>query len=137
MKYLPLLLAALVTACGSGSPPSSAPSHQPTPGAGVVAGKLVSQKSDGSDRAPIAGQVIGAFDQVVIPGKPVQHPPAPIMTAVTGADGGFEIRGLRPGRYFVVATSAHLGAAGEWATLTSRHGARVLLIRCVDCPGPL
>lgn len=135
VRYLALMLALLAScaACGGARPPS----HRPHPAGGSVAGMLVSQKSDGSDRAPLAGRTVGAFTEVVIPGKPVQHPPAPVRTAVTAPDGRFEIQGLRPGRYFIAAADPQLRVPGKWARVTSRRGAFVLLVRCTDCPGPL
>ena len=115
---------------GSPTNPVSAP--------GTVTGKLVSQRADGSHQAPLAAQLVGVFRQVVIPGKPQQHPPTALMTAVTGPDGSFVFRGLQPGRYFVtVAGKAPPSVAGHWVTLTSERGVFVLLILCTDCPGPL
>jgi hypothetical protein len=103
----------------------------------MVAGTLVAQKSDGSHRMPIAGQAIGVFTQAVIPGKVLQHPPAPIATATTSSDGGFTFHRLEPGRYFITVAKTGSSVAGHWVMVTGDRGASVLLTQCTNCPGPL
>jgi hypothetical protein len=121
-------------AAGAGGPARDAPS---APGAGVVTGRLVSQRSDGSHRVPVAAQAVGVFRQAVIPGIMLQHPASPLATAVTSADGSFTFRGLSPGRYFITVAGAGPSVAGRWVTLTARRGASVLLVHCTNCPMPL
>ncbi len=100
-------------------------------------GRLVSQRSDGSNRVPVAGQAIGVFTQAVMPGKVLQHPPAPIATTVTSSDGGFTFHRLQPGRYFITIAGVGPSLSGHWVTVTPDQGATVLLTQCVNCPGPL
>ena len=133
MRQLTLVMAIFVAGCAA-VPPAAAP---PAPAPGVVTGRLVSQKSDGSDRAPVAGQVIGAFRHPVLPGKVLQHPPAPVATAQTSADGRFTFDGLQPGRYFIAIAGTGPSVPGRWVMVTSDRGASVLLIRCTNCPTPL
>ena len=135
MKQLTLVMAVFLAACGTTSPPASG--GPPAPGPGVVTGRLVSQKSDGSDRAPVTGQAIGAFLRPVLPGMVLQHPPHPIATVHTSADGGFTFAGLQPGRYFIAIAGTGPSVPGRWVTVTSDRGASVLLIQCTNCPTPL
>jgi hypothetical protein len=125
-----LLLAACSSAPSALGPPAA-------PGGGRLAGRLVAQKSDGSNPVAVAGQTVGVFRQPVIPGKVVQHPPQPVATAVTSRAGTFIFSGLRPGRYFVTVANAHVAVTGRWVTLSAEHGTAVLLVQCTDCPMPL
>jgi hypothetical protein len=131
MRGLVLVLTAVLAACSTG-PSTGAPSES----AGVIAGKLVAQRSDGSDRVAVAGERIGVFTEAVIPGKVLQHPPSPIATTVTSGDGGFAFHGLQPGRYFVTEAVAGSLVSGHWVILTPERGASVQLVRCTDCPTP-
>jgi hypothetical protein len=145
MRQLTLVLAVFVAACattspsggtpGSGGPPALGAPAPPRPG--VVTGRLVSQKSDGSDRAPMAGQAIGAFRHPVLPGKVLQHPPPPVAEVQTAADGRFTFAGLQPGRYFIGIAGTGPSVPGRWVTVTPDRGASVLLVRCTNCPTPL
>jgi hypothetical protein len=128
-----MIMAAFLAACAAGP----APGVPRGPGAGTVAGRLVSQRSDGSHRAPLVGQAVGVFTQAVIPGKVLQHPPVPLATAVTSADGGFVFHGLRPGRYFITVAGPGPAVSGRWVRLTVTRGAWVLLVHCLNCPAPL
>jgi hypothetical protein len=139
MRQLTLVMVLFVAACATTSPSggTSEPGRPPAPEPGLVTGRLVSQKSDGSDRAPMAGQAIGAFRQPVLPGKVVQHPPSPVATVQTAADGRFTFADLRPGRYFIAIAGIGPSVPGRWVTVTRARGASVLLIRCTNCPTPL
>jgi hypothetical protein len=130
-------LTVMLAGCGSpGRSPGNGGGSVPLPG--TITGLLVSQRSDGSDRTPIGRETIGVFVQPLIQGKPVQHPPLPITTSLTAADGTFAFHGLKPGRYFVtVAGPTPPPVAGSWVSVTRSHGATVLLVRCTDCAGPL
>lgn len=107
------------------------------PGGGTVAGRLIAQRSDGSDRVAVARQSVGAFTEAVIPGKVLQHPPSPVATAVTSPNGGFTLHRLSPGRYFITVAGGGPPVAGRWVTVSSARGASVLLVHCTDCPMPL
>jgi hypothetical protein len=135
MRRLALILIVLVTACSAAGPPTR-PRGPAAPTGGTVAGRVVSQRSDGSGRTPVSRQRVGAFREAIIPGKPVQHPPDPVAVSVTGADGSFRLTGLSPGRYFITVVVTGLAVPGHWVTVTASRGARVLLIHCTDCPGP-
>jgi hypothetical protein len=142
LRLLAVGLMALLAGCTSSAPPAGAGdggSPRPAPAAGTIMGRLVSQRSDGSHQTPIVGQVVGVFRQVVIAGKPLQHPPSPIITAMTTLDGSFAFHGLRPGSYFVtVAGESPPSVGGRWVRLSSSRGASLLLIHCTNCPpGPL
>ena len=104
---------------------------------GEVAGRLVSQTSDGSDRAAEPGLRVGAFTIAIYPGPLLQNPPQPVTTAVTSSEGLFLFRGLVPGRYFISAVQPGPAVTGTWARITADQGASVLLIACTDCPVPL
>ncbi len=136
MRWLAVVLMVLVAAC-SASGPAGRPRGPAAPAGGTVAGRVVSQRSDGSGRTPVAGQRVGAFREAIIPGKPVQHPPKPVAASVTGADGSFRLDGLSPGRYFITVVDTGLAVPGQWVRVTASRGSRVLLIPCTDCPGPL
>lgn len=127
------LVALLLSACGHnqqlGTPP--------VPGGGDVAGRLVSQRSDGSHRAAYAGQRVGVFTQAVFPGPIMQNPPSPIKTAVTAADGTFAFQALEPGRYFITLVGQGQAVQGRWVSVTADRGASVLLVVCTDCAVPL
>jgi hypothetical protein len=125
---LPLCLAS----CGGSS--LGAP---PIPGGGEVAGRLVSQKSDGSERAPEPGLPIGAFTEALPPGPPVQNPPQPVATATTTDEGLFLLSGLEPGKYFITTVQPGPVTQGVWAPVTANQGASVVLVVCTDCPVPL
>jgi hypothetical protein len=132
VRRVAFTLLALLAACSQ----ATAPQAPPVPGGGTVAGRLIAQRSDGSHRAAVAGQAVGAFTEAVIPGKVLQHPPSPIATAVTSPDGGFTLHRLSPGRYFITVDGNGPPVAGYWVTVTSGRGASVLLIHCTDCPTP-
>jgi hypothetical protein len=128
-----MALAAILPACahgGSLGPPAA-------PGGGEVAGRLVSQTSDGSNQTVEAGQRIGVYTEAFSGGPVLQNPPRPIATAVTSSEGLFVFRGLEPGRYFISATGQGTGVGGRWVTVTGDRGASVVLVRCTDCPVPL
>lgn len=133
MRLVMLGLILALAGCATG------PAHResPAPAGGVVVGRMVSQKADGSDRLPVAGQAVGAFTQAVLPGKVIQHPPAPVATTVTSADGSFAFHRLKPGRYFITIAGVGPSVTGHWVKITARRGAAVLLIQCLNCPGPL
>jgi hypothetical protein len=133
MRRAAFILLALLAACSQ----ATAAQDPPVPGGGIVAGRLIAQRSDGSHRVAVAGQAVGAFTEAVIPGKVLQHPPSPVATAVTSADGGFTLHRLSPGRYFITVAGAGPPVAGRWVTVSSGRGASVLLVHCTDCPMPL
>ena len=133
MTRFALVLLALLAGCA----PAMAFDAPPVPGGGTVAGRLIAQKSDGSDRVAVAGQTVGVFTQAVVPGKVLQYPPSPVATAVTSRDGGFAVHRLSPGRYFVTVPESSVSVIGQWVTVRSAHGASLLLVQCTDCPMPL
>ena len=132
MRFLVPLAVLILAACAATTPPGV----PPIPADGMVTGELVSQKADGSDRAPIGRQAIGVFQRPVLPGKVTQNPPSPIATTVTLADGEFMFRGLVPGRYFITVAGAGPAVQGQWVTLNPDRGASVLLVHCTNCPTP-
>ena len=133
-----LAMILMLAACSAGpSPRESSPREPPAPAGGAVTGRMVAQKADGSHRRPVAGQAVGAFTQAVPPGLMLQHPPAPVATTVTSHDGNFAFRGLKPGRYFITIAGAGPSISGHWVAVTAERGATVLLIQCLNCPGPL
>jgi hypothetical protein len=131
----------VLSGCGASGPAAGrgdGPPPWPIPPAGTIMGVLISQRSDGSHRVPIAGQAVGVFRYVVIAGKPLKHPPTPIVTVATTSDGSFAFHKLKPGHYFITVASGTLpSVTGRWVELTSNRGASILLIHCTDCPGPL
>jgi hypothetical protein len=133
MRFLAPFAAVMLAACAA----TTSPGVPPRPAGGMVTGRLVSQKSDGSGRTAVGGTPIGVFGQAVLPGKVLQHPPSPIATAVTSHDGGFLFHGLAPGRYFITVAANGPVVTGQWVTLVPGHGASVLLIHCTNCPTPL
>jgi hypothetical protein len=132
MRFAAPLAVLLLAACSATVPPGA----PPVPAGGRVAGRLVSQKSDGSNRTPVGGQAIGVFRRPVLPGKVIQNPPPPITTTVTADDGAFMFHGLAPGHYFITVAGNGPVVYGRWVTLGTGHGASVLLIHCTDCPTP-
>lgn len=132
----PFALVVLLMLAACASTPSAA-SRPAVPGGGVVTGRLISQRSDGSERVPVAGQAIGVFDRALIPGIVLQHPPRPIVTTVTSHDGSFTFHSLAPGRYFISVVGDGPSVAGRWVVISSSRGASVLLVSCTNCPVPL
>jgi hypothetical protein len=132
-RSLTLIVVLSLVSCGRGSS-LDAPA---VPGGGEVAGRLVSQTSDGSDRSPEPGLRVGAFTQAILPGPALQNPPEPISTAVTSGEGLFSLRGLDPGRYFITAVQPGPAITGTWVRISADQGASVLLVVCTDCPVPL
>jgi hypothetical protein len=132
MRFLAPIAVLILAACAATTPPGV----PPVPAGGMVTGRLVSQKSDGSGRTPVGGQAIGVFRQPVLPGKVIQNPPPPIATAVTLDDGEFMFHGLAPGHYFITVAGNGPVVYGKWVTLAPGRGASVLLIHCTDCLTP-
>jgi hypothetical protein len=122
----------LLVSCGSGS--LGAPA---VPDGGEVAGRLVSQTSDGSHRAAEPGLRVGAFKTAFSAGPVLQDPPQPVTTAVTSGAGLFLLSGLASGRYFIAAVQPGPSMTGTWVHVTADAGASVLLVVCTDCPVPL
>ena len=102
-----------------------------------MSGRLVSQRSDGSHRAPEAGERVGVFARAFPPGPIMADPPRPIATALTSSDGSFSIRGLRPGRFFVTVARQGMAVRGAWVRVKADRGASVVLVLCTDCAVPL
>jgi hypothetical protein len=121
----------LLTGCGTqfGAPP--------VPDGDQVAGRVVSQTSDGSNQAGTGGVEVGAFTRAVMAGPVLQKPPHPVATAMTSSDGLFLLTGLEAGRYFITATQPGPFVAGKWVRVADARGASVLLVNCTDCPRPL
>jgi hypothetical protein len=133
-----LVMILMLAACSAGPSPHEPPARQPpAPAGGVVTGRMVAQKADGSHRRPVAGQALGAFTQAIPPGLQLQHPPAPVATTVTSPGGGFVFHRLKPGRYFITVAGAGPSIDGHWVAVTAVRGATVLLIQCPNCPVPL
>jgi hypothetical protein len=126
-------VAVLASSCGGSS--LGAPK---VPGGGEIAGILVTQRSDGSQRMPDGGAQVGAYTKAFPSGGPIlQNPPKPVATALTASDGSFTIRRLNPGRYWVTVVGQGHAVTGRWAAVTAQRGASVVLTSCLDCPIPL
>jgi hypothetical protein len=138
VRPVALLMILMLAACSAApSPGKPSPGEPPAPAGGSVLGRIISQQADGSNRHSVAGQAVGAFTQAVRPGLVLQHPPAPLATTVTAADGRFAFHRLRPGRYFITIAGAGPSIAGHWVVVTAERGATVLLTQCLNCTGPL
>jgi hypothetical protein len=132
-RFVIVALATTLVGCANGS------SRGPiSPAGGVVSGQLVSQRSDGSHRAPEAGERVGVFKQAFPPGGPIlADPPSPVATTMTSSDGTFSIGGVRRGRYFVTVAMQGIAVEGAWVRVTADRGASVVLVQCTDCAIPL
>lgn len=127
-----VVMLSFLVSCSGG--PLDAPA---VPTGGEVAGRLVSQTSDGSHRAAEPGLRVGAFNTAVSPGPAQQNPPQPVTTAVTSDEGLFFLSGLAPGRYFIAPVQPGPAVTGTWVRVTDDAGASVLLVVCTDCAVPL
>ena len=65
-------------------------------------------------------------------GPPRADEPSPIATTASDGAGRFEIDGLAPGRYFVVAATA-----SHWVEVTDGHLTSAQFAVCKDCAVPL
>ena len=132
-----LILTVVLAACASRAQTGVRPNPESTPGGGAVAGTY-GERPHLSHEAPraVGGVTIGAFLDAFQPGTLQLSPPPPVATAMTAADGRFEITGLPPGRYFVVPIDARVVVSGQWVTVTAHAGATVELVGCSDCPPP-
>lgn len=132
-----ILLSVLAPAgCGSGSGGSSGGPAPPPPSSGAtgVAGLVQSfPSSDRSALSPLPGAKVGVYtEQFAVVGPPRADEPSPIATTATDTDGRFEVDGLAPGRYFVVA-----GTASHWMEVTRGNVTTAHFAICHDCPVPL
>jgi hypothetical protein len=129
-----IILSLLVLAgCGSGSGGGSSGTAPPA-GATGVAGLVQSfPSSDRSALTPLPGAKVGVYtERFAVVGPPRADEPSPIATTATGTDGRFEVDGLTPGRYFVVA-----GTASHWMDVTQGNVTTARFAICHDCPVPL
>ena len=113
---------------GSGTGPAA------SSGATGIAGLVQSFPStDRSALKPLPDARVGVYTKAfAVVGPPRADEPSPIATAASDGAGRFEIDGLAPGRYFVVAATA-----SHWVEVTDGRltGARFAV--CKDCAVPL
>jgi hypothetical protein len=128
---LVLFGASLLAACGSRA--QSIPDPPPVPGGGTIAGIYFEANSAGADGRPVDGVSVGAFDQQFLPGTLVHNPPRALARDVTVDGGRFLLKGLTPGRYFVVADTGSV-TGGKWVEVGADRGASLVLLGCTDCP---
>jgi hypothetical protein len=137
MKRIPQLaliavLLVAAAACGNGSGASSSTQQPP---AGTISGTVLGYKSaDKFATKPVPGVAVEVFTQAFpFIGPMMQNQPTPIARATSDSGGHFQVRGLTPGRYFVLFGRA----TARWVRLTPGHGARVTAAMCQDCPLPM
>src|SRR5436309_8811938 len=116
---LALLLTAALAGCGQATGGASSTTTQPPSGA--ITGRLVSFHSqDRHHTQPLARVRVSVYDRAFpVVGPIMVDGPRAIARTVSAADGSFMLRGLRPGRYFVVAQST-----ARWVELRPWSGAR-------------
>ncbi len=119
---------AILTACGGRSSPALAP--RPV---GTISGIVESYRSsDKTHLSPASGLTVTAYRQafpLMIGTAPPQ--PKPVTHATTNQHGRFVLRGLKPGRYFLV-----VSATAHWVALPQGVGATTRFVICADCPIP-
>ena len=127
---VPLLTVALA-GCGQSTGGASSTRQPP---AGAITGRLVTFHSqDRHHTRPLARVRVAVYDRAFpVVGPIMVDGPRAIAHTVSASDGTFVLRGLRPGRYFVVAQST-----ARWVELRPWSGARVTIAVCGDCPLPL
>jgi len=95
---------------------------------------VVSYRSqDRNHTQPLAGVKVLAYTRAFpVVGPIMADGPTPVAHTISGSDGRFVLRGLKPGRYFLVAESS-----GHWVRLSPWTGATLTIAVCRDCPLPL
>jgi hypothetical protein len=126
-----VLLAA--TACGNGAGAGSSTPSGPAPG--TVTGTVVSFMSGHRHATKPQSRVsveayTRAFPYI---GPVVADQPHPVARAVTDGRGRFVLRGLQPGRYFLLFGRA----AAKWVRVGQDRGATVTAALCRNCPLPM
>ena len=121
--------------CGSAAG-SSADSGGGSSSAGATGISGLVQSFPGSDRsslAPLPDAKVGVYTKAfAVVGPPRVDEPSPIATTATDDAGRFEVDGLAPGRYFVVAATA-----SHWVPVTDGTLTSASFAVCRDCAVPL
>ena len=127
-------LALSLAGCGSASGGSSDGGGHTKADATGISGLV--QSFPGSDRsslAPLPHASVGVYTKAfAVVGPPRVDEPQPIATTATDDAGRFEVDGLAPGRYFVVAATA-----SHWVQVTDGSVTRASFAVCRDCAVPL
>ena len=130
-----IVLAGLLAAgCGSSTGGGSTVGGGTSSGATGIAGLVQSfHSSDRSSLSPLPDAKVGVYRKAfAVVGPPQANEPSPIATSATDAAGKFEIDGLKPGRYFVVAASA-----SRWVEVADGQVSTTKFAVCGDCAVPL
>jgi hypothetical protein len=127
------VLAVLTSACGNGAGTTSR--EPPSPPAGTVTGTVVTFMSGHRHTTtPEPRVAVEAFTRAFpYIGPLLADQPHPIARAVTDARGRFVLRGLEPGRYFLLFGRA----TAKWVRVGADHGATVTAAICRNCPLPM
>ena len=127
-------LALSLAGCGSASGGSSDGGGHTKADATGISGLV--QSFPGSDRsslAPLPHASVGVYTKAfAVVGPPRVDEPQPIATTATDTAGRFEVDGLAPGRYFVVAATA-----SHWVQVTDGTVTSASFAVCRDCAVPL
>ena len=127
-------LALSLAGCGSASGGSSDGGGHTKADATGISGLV--QSFPGSDRsslAPLPHARVGVYTKAFpVVGPPRADEPDPIATTATDDGGRFEVDGLAPGRYFVVAATA-----SHWVQVTDGSMTSASFAVCRDCAVPL
>jgi hypothetical protein len=100
----------------------------------MIAGIYFEADSTGTHGRPVDGVTVGAFAEQFLPGTLQHEPPRALAQAVTADGGGFLLKGLSPGRYFVAAIGSRAVTGGKWVRVGTDRGASLVLLGCTDCP---
>jgi hypothetical protein len=100
----------------------------------MIAGIYFQANSTGADGRTVEGITVGAFDEKFLPGTLLHEPPRALARDVTAEGGRFLLKGLTPGRYFVVAVDTGSVTGGKWVQVGAVRGASLVLSGCTDCP---
>jgi hypothetical protein len=129
-----VMAAVLAAGCGSSMGDRSTGGGGTSAGATGIAGLVQSfHASDRSSLSPLPDAKVGVYTRAFpVVGPPQADEPSPIATSATNGAGKFEIDGLKPGRYFVVAATA-----ARWVEVTDGRVSTAKFAVCGDCAVPL